>query len=170
MRNVLLLALALFATAAVAEAQKFGYVNSQELLAELDEVKAAESDLVGFRDQQQKLLETKVQAFQTQLQELEQQNAEGLLTPKQIQEKQVEMQTKQQELQEMEASIQQKLVERREEKFQPIFDKVNAAIETVAQANDYQYVFDAAAGGVIVYADESMNITELVKTQLTAAN
>ena len=170
MRTTLLLALALVLCAAAAQAQKFGYVNSQALLAELEEVKAAESDLVGFRDQQQKLLETKVQAFQTQLQELETQNANGELTPKQIQEKQVEMQTKQQELQEMEASIQQKLVERREEKFQPIFDKVNAAIEAVAQAGAYQYVFDAAAGGVIVYADETMDITELVKAELMATN
>ena len=170
MRNLLLLALALALSATLARAQKIGYVNSQEILTELEEFKAVESDLVGFRDQQQKLLETKVQAFQTQLQELEQQNAEGLLTPKQIQEKQLEMQTKQQELQEMEASIQQQLLERREEKFQPIFDRINTAIETVAQANGYQYVFDASVGGVIVYADESMDITDLVKAELTAAN
>lgn len=168
MRTLLLtLLLAACATVAV-DAQKIGYVNSQEILAEMADVKAAESDIVAYRDQQQKLLETKMQAAQAEYQTLAEKQQAGELTPKQLQEGEASLQRKQQELQQLEASIQEQLVKRREEKFQPIFDRINTIIEQVAQEGGYSYVFDATAAGVIVYADEGMNLTAEVKSKLAA--
>ena len=152
------------------QAQKFGYVNSQAIIAEMNEFKAAESDLVAFRDQKQKLLQTKMEAAQAEYQTLLQKQQAGELTPKQLQEGEASLQKKQQELAELEATIQQDVAKRREEKFQPVFDKVNDAIAGVAKEDGYLYVFDASAGGAIVYADESMDITEKVKTKLSAMN
>ncbi len=168
MRTALFTIICLLGLAFNAQAQKIGYVNSQAILSDMDEVKAAESDIVGFRDQQQKLLQTKMEAAQAEYQTLSQKQQAGELTPKQLQEGEASLQKKQVELQEMEASIQDKLLERREAKFQPIFDRVNAVIESVAQEGGYTYVFDATAGGVIVYADESMDLTEQVKAKLAA--
>jgi Skp family chaperone for outer membrane proteins len=48
---------------------------------------------------------------------------------------------------------------------QPILDKVNAAIKAVAEEHGYQFIFDAQSG-VILYADESADITALVKAKL----
>ncbi len=165
-RTLTLLAACFVLAAVSAQAQKIGYVNSQLLLADMPEVKAAETDLVSYREQQEKLLKTKIEGFQTELAELERKNTEGELTPKQIQEEQTRMQTKQQEIQQFEASVNEQLAKRREEKFQPVFDRVNSAIAEIAKADNYQYVFDMAAGGVILYADESMDLTSKVKTEM----
>jgi len=171
MRNAILITLCCFATAfSTLQAQSFGYVNSQELLAGMEEVKAAESNLVGFRDQKQKLLQMEIEKFQQELATLEQRNAAGELTPKQIEEEQVRMQTEQQRIGKMETDMGQEIATRREKEFQPIFDKVNEAIEKIAKEKSYQYVFDAAAGGVILYADEKMDLTAEVKAALAAMN
>lgn len=168
MRYVLLTAAFVLAAACGLQAQKIGYVNSNMILESMAEVKAAESDIVAFRTQKEKMLQDKVSAAQAEYQQLAEKEQAGELTPKQLQEGQASLQAKQAELQQMEASMQEDLLKRRESKFQPIFDRVNAAIEAVAQEESYTYVFDANASGVIVYADESMNITDKVKAKLAA--
>lgn len=47
----------------------------------------------------------------------------------------------------------------------PIFDKINSALEVLAKDEGYDFIFDVAAGGAIVYADpERYNLTdELLK-------
>ncbi len=168
MRNLFLVALLFVAGAFTAQAQKFGYVNSESLLAGMDDMKAAESDLVGYRDQQQKLFQTKVEAFQAEYAELQRKNEAGEMTPKQLQEAQVRLQTKQEELGGEEQKISEALQKRRQEKIQPIFDKVNQAIEAVAKEDQLTYVFDGSTGGVILYADESSDITTKVKAKLAS--
>lgn len=168
MRNVLFVALFTLFAGLTAQAQKFGYVYSEELLSSLEDMKAAESDLMGYRDQQQKLFQTKVDAFQAEVADLQRKNEEGLLTPKQVQEAQATLQAKQQSLGEEEQKISEAIDKRRRDKIQPIFDKVNKAIEAVAKEDELLYVFDGSAGGVVLYADESMNITSKVQTKLSA--
>ena len=168
MRHVLLTTLCILGLALSVQAQKIGYVNSTAILEGMAEVKAAESDIVTYRTQQEKLLESKVTTARGEYEALVKGQQEGTLTPKQIEEKQVALQKKQEELQQMEANIQQELLKRREAKFQPIFDRVNGVIETIAQNEGYTYVFDATAAGVIVYADESMDLTDKVKSALAA--
>ena len=168
MRYVLLTAVCLFAMALGTHAQKIAFVNSNAILEGMAEVKAAESDIVAFSTQKQKLLEDKMKAAQAEYTTLAEKQQAGELTPKQLQEGEASLQLKQQELQKMEADMQQELIERREMKFQPIFDRVNTAIAAVAQEESYTYVFDANASGVIVYADESMNITDKVQAKLAA--
>jgi outer membrane protein len=48
---------------------------------------------------------------------------------------------------------------------QPILDKVNEAIQSVAKEQGFHYIFDANSG-VILYADESTDVTNLVKAKL----
>lgn len=168
MRNAIFTALFMLGLALGAQAQKIGYVNSQEILAAMPEVKAAESDLIAFRDQKQKLIQTKVEAAQAEYQALATKQQAGELTPKQLQEGEASLQAKQEELAKMEEEVQGEIIKRREDKFQPIFDRVNVAIEAIAKEQGYSYVFDATASGVIVYADETMNITDLVKAKIAS--
>lgn len=166
MRNALLVALFCLSAAFTVQAQKFGYVYSDELLTSLDDMKAAESDLVGFREQKQKLFQAKVEKFQAEVADLQRKNEAGEMTPKQLQEAQTRLQTTQESLGTEEQSISEEIQKRRQEKIQPIFDRVNLAIAAVAKEDQLIYVFDGSAGGVILYADDSMNITEKVKAKL----
>ncbi|MBK8830613.1 MAG: OmpH family outer membrane protein [Saprospiraceae bacterium] len=48
-----------------------------------------------------------------------------------------------------------------------MLEQVKTAIDAVAQENGYTYIFDGSPGvGVILCADESTNVTALVKTKL----
>ncbi len=166
MRNLFLVAILLFAGALSVQAQKFGYVNSEQLLSEMEEMKAAESDLIAYRDQQQKLFQTKIEAFQAEVQKFQADQEAGNLTPKQVQETGAKLQAKQETLGQEEQKISEQLQQRRQEKIQPIFDKVNTAIASIAKEDELTYVFDGSTGGVILYADESADITTKVKTKL----
>ncbi|MFC2096669.1 OmpH family outer membrane protein [Bacteroidota bacterium] len=45
-------------------------------------------------------------------------------------------------------------------------DKAQAAIEKVAKANGFTYVFDLGAGGLLYFSDQSIDILPLVKKEL----
>lgn len=59
------------------------------------------------------------------------------------------------------------LAERRnEELVTPIVDEINEAVRELGTENGYDLVLDTA-GGFVVYADESLDITDLVITRLS---
>lgn len=59
------------------------------------------------------------------------------------------------------------LAERRnEELVTPIVDEINEAVRELGTENGYELVLDTA-GGFVVYADESLDITDLVITRMS---
>lgn len=160
------LALLLFlASANMMMAQKFGHINSQALLAQLPEVKSANTQLETFQKQQSAQFEQKVKAFQTKAQKFQQSAQGGGMTPLDQQKKQAELQAEQQELRKTEAMTQQAIMKKRESLFQPIISKVNDNIRAVGKENGYDYIFDVTQGGVL-FAKDSDDITALVKSKL----
>ncbi len=57
------------------------------------------------------------------------------------------------------------LAKKREELYKPILDRVNKAMQDVATENGYLMVFDSSTQ-VLLYADPSLDVTNLVKTKL----
>ncbi len=72
----------------------------------------------------------------------------------------------QRRVQEFQATAQQDYQQKEAEIFQPIMDKAQAAIEKVAKANGFTYVFDLGAGGVLYFSEKSIDILPLVKKEL----
>jgi len=140
-------------------------VNSQVLLQELPDYKNAEANFENYRTQLQKKLEQKAELLKVDYQAVARKAEQGELSPVQQEQETTRLQTEQNKLLQYEQEIQQDLVKRQQEEMQPILDKVNTAINTVAEENDMTYVFDAASG-IILYADESTDITTQVKAKL----
>lgn len=147
------------------DAQKFGYLNSKALLAEMPEVKQANSNLEALQKQLQKKGQQMLQSLQTKYQELQRKEQQGELSPKQLEEEATLLKQKEEELGKFEQDMQKQLVEKENQLLQPILDKVNTAIRAVAKENGYEYIFDASTGFVL-YADESTDVTNLVKAKL----
>jgi len=148
-----------------AHAQKFGYINSAVLLSELPEVKAADSELETYQKQLMSSGEAMVKAFETKYNQYAKEASEGLLSKVQMQEKEGELGLEQQKIQQYEVEVQQKIVKKREQLYQPILDKVKLAIEAVGKENGYTMIFDAS-GGTILHANDGDNVMALVKTKL----
>lgn len=147
------------------DAQKIGYLNSQGLLMELPAYKNAQANFENYRNQLQKKLEQKAQLLEADFQLVSRKAEQGELSPKQQEEEGVRLREEQNKLLQYEQQIQQELLTKQNTELQPIVDKVNTAIETVAKENGFTYILDASSG-VILYADDTMDVTSLVKAKL----
>jgi Skp family chaperone for outer membrane proteins len=63
----------------------------------------------------------------------------------------------------------EKLAQKREQLFSPILDRVNQAMSDVAKENQFMFVFDSSSQ-VLLYSDETLDVTKLVKAKLGIAN
>lgn len=146
-------------------AQKYGYVNSREILNEIPEVKEANANLDAFKLQLQKKGQEMVQALQEKAKELERKQASGEISPKQLEEEAKKLQEEEEKIREFERTSQEKLYKKGEELLKPIQDKANAALKQLAQEGGYDYIFDSGMG-IILYADESTNLNQKLKAKL----
>ena len=150
-----------------AQAQKFGYVNSGGILESMPKVKEAESNLEALAKQLQAKGEKLMQDFQLRYQELERKVQAGEITPKDQETQTAQLEQDRNNILRYDQDMQTQLAEKREALLAPILDEVRAAIKAVAEENQYTYIFDGSPGiGVLLYADESTNVTDLVKGKL----
>ncbi len=146
-----------------AQAQKFGYLNSQAILAEMPEVKEMQSNLEALQKQLQKQGQTMVETYKKEEQDAVRKKEQGLMSPIQEQELLEALQAKQGEILSFEKDMQQKLAEKEQKLLKPILDKVNTAISDVAKEKGFQMIFEQ---GVLLYADETQDVSDLVKAKL----
>lgn len=167
-RNVCALALMIlmmfFGTTTHAQT-KVGYLNATAILADMQEVKSADSQLQAFAGQMQKMDSIKVIGWQAKVREFQQKQQDGLLAPKQAAEEEQKLKTEQAEIAKFEEDMNKQIQQRKQQFYQPILDKVNNAIKEVAKENAYTYIIDTASG-ILLYANESNDISNLVRKKL----
>ncbi len=146
-------------------AQKVGHIDSNALLTQLPEMKSANSTLETFRTQKLKEAETRMKKIQEFYVANMQKIQEGTLSPVEQQQKETELQRQQAEFKKYEADIQQQIMSKQEQLYQPILDKVNAAIKRVGEQNGFDYIMDSSFGA-LVYMEDKHDVTELVKKEL----
>lgn len=150
-------------TAVNAQATKFGYIDSRELLSMMPEVKKADSALALYAKSYQDQIETMGKEYQKKGQEY--QAGEKTMTEAMKEVKIREIQKLEQNIQETQQSAQEKIQKKREEIYAPILEKAEKAIKEVAKTNNFDYIFDYTAGGLL-YAKDGDNIMPLVKAKL----
>jgi outer membrane protein len=144
-------------------AQKFAYVNSAEVLAALPDVKQADSNLEALQKQLQKKYQQSVENYQGKLQEIQGRIQAGELSPKQQEEEAEKLKAEELKLGKQQQELAKQLEDKRQSLLTPIYDKINQAIADVAEENGFQFIFEQ---GVLLYAEDSANVTSLVKAKL----
>ena len=151
----------------LATAQKIGYVDSGSLLTMMPKVKEAESNLEALGKQLQAKGQKMMQDFQLKYQDLERRAQAGDIAPKDQEAQVALLKEEENKILQFEQEMQSQLAAKREELLAPILDEVRNAIQAVAKDNGYTYIFDGSPGvGVLLYADETTNVTALVKAKL----
>lgn len=141
---------------------KLGYVDSNELLEALPDRKKIENELIKFRTSLENELKTMGMELQSKYQDY--QNNVNTLSDLVKQTKEKELQDLQQRIQQFEASAQTDIAKKRDELLTPLLDKVRKAINDAANEGSYTYVFDVAAGGLVVYEKgDNLNAKVLAK-------
>lgn len=146
-----------------AQAQKFGYLNSNELLAMMPESTSMQEELQSYA----KGLESQLTAMQAEYEKkvVEYQQNETTYSELVKEDKVREIESIQQRVLEFQKNAQQSLSEKEVELFTPIREKAMAAIDKVAKEGNFTYIFDSGAGNLL-YTAESENILSLVKAEL----
>jgi len=146
-------------------AQKVGYLNTQEVLAMMPELKEANSNLEVMKTMFSKKGQEMLQSLQQKYGELQQKQAAGEIAPVELEKQSAQLKVDEEALRQFESESQQKMVAKSEELLKPIQEKVDAAIRAVATENGYSYIIDNSQG-TILYADPSSNVIDLIKTKL----
>lgn len=167
MKNVLklTLAFAMILSATSLFAQKFGRVNTQEIIVAMPETKEMQTNMEAYGKDLQDNMETIGVEFNTKLQEY-QKNYETLSDAvRQLKEK--ELQELQNRRTEFEQVAQQDYQKRQNEMLAPIVTKAKEAIDKVSTAGGYLAVFDTSTGS-LAYFDEATltDLAPLVKKEL----
>lgn len=163
MKKVLLTLMVCVGLILSAQAQKFGYLNSNELLSMMPESVEMQEELQSYA----KGLESQLTAMQAEYEKkvVEYQQNETTYTDLVKEDKIREIESIQQRVVEFQKNAQQSLGEKEVELFTPIREKAMMAIDKVAKEGNYTFIFDSGAGSFL-YAAESENVLSLVKSKL----
>ena len=163
MKKIIFLVLISLITLSTFSQNKFGYIDSQELLMLMPERKNAESEVQNFA----KSLESQLAAMTAEYQESVQdyQSNEASYTDLIKQDKIAKITGLEQRIQAFQQNAQQSLQKKEQELLEPILSKARSAIEEVAIEGNFTYIFDKSVGSIL-YAKESENVLSLVKKKL----
>lgn len=162
-----LVALAAFPLAAQAQEVKIGYLDPDLLLARMPEARDVQSRLQQQLQADQQELATLQQTMAEKYQDYEQ-NA-SVMNDEARQAREQELLQMQQQLQASQQEKLQALQQQEATLLQPLFDKLNAAIEEVAEAQGVSIVFSTVANDspVVLYAGaNAVDLTQPVAEQL----
>lgn len=147
----------------LAMAQKFGYIDSRELLAAMPEKTKADSSIQLYAKTFQDQLQQMGKEYEKKLQEYQAQEKTMTDAVKEVKVK--EIQDLQNRIETTNQSAQEKVEKKRQDLFTPILEKADKAIKDVAKEKAYDYVFDASSGALL-HAKETDNLLPLVKAKL----
>jgi len=171
MRRTSLASLAFLAallSVGVVEAQtvKIGYINSAELMqsapGSLEAQAQFDSELQGAQQE--------IVRLQTELQNMDQalQQQQLTLSPEAKANRQQQIQARAQEYEQRAGQLQEQADTRRAELVQPIMDQITEVIEALREEGNYAMIMDLA-GGSIISADPTLDLTQEVLRRLEAA-
>jgi outer membrane protein len=163
MKKITFLALLSILTLSTIAQNKFGYIDSQELLMLMPERKTAETEVQEFAKSLEAQLASMTAEYQQGVQEY--QANEATYTDLIKQDKVAEITGLEQRIQAFQQNAQQSLQTKEQELLEPILARARKAIEDVAAEGNYTYIFDKSIGSIL-YAKDSENVIDLVKKKL----
>jgi outer membrane protein len=145
---------------------KIGYTNPDVILAALPEAKTIETELKTYGTQLENEMQNKRKELQTKFENY-QKNVNDM-TPAIRESREKEIQTLNQALQEFQEKAQNDMQVKQAQLLQPVYEKIQKAIDDLAKAENYDYILVADAGQmpIILYAKEEYDITNKIITKL----
>jgi outer membrane protein len=163
MKNAFLVVAAVLLSLSVSAQQKFGHIDSDELLEMMPEKAKAEKQMEAFAKEFQGALESMAKEYESKVTDY--QAKEKDMTNLVKQSKVKEITDLERRIQEFQSQAQGEIQKKEQELLAPIIEKARKAIDAVATEKGYTYVFDNSSG-VLLFAKDSENIMAEVKAKL----
>jgi outer membrane protein len=160
--KILLISAFVYLTAFNASAQKIGYLNTNELLLQMKEVKQADSILTKFAEDLQKVYSDYVMEYQQKLGEYQQFAA----TWSEVKRESVEtdLGNLQIRISDFEKKSNQDLENKKEELYNPILDNINAKIKQVGEENKFTTILEK--NSMLYTGTDAIDIMPMMKKKL----
>jgi outer membrane protein len=150
-----------------ASAQKFAYVNTDYILANIPEYADAQTQLDDLSIQWQKEIEVKFAEIDKMYKNFQN---EAVLLPDDMKKKReddiIKKEKEAKDLQKKRFGKDGDLFKKRQELVKPIQDKVFNAIEDISSAENYAVVFDKASNATLIYTNPKFDISEQILDKL----
>ena len=161
----LTLAIALLMGSTSLFAQKFGRINTQEIIMSMPETKTMQTNMEAYAKELQDNIETMNVEFNTKLQDF--QKNFNTLTDIAKEMKEKDLNDLQARIREFQERAQQEYQKKQNELLAPIIEKAKNAIDKISAAGGYLVVFDTSTGS-LAYFDEATltDIAPEVKKEL----
>lgn len=157
---LMLCALPMFALAQ----DKFGHVNSQEILMAMPERVTIENTLDTLQTQWENEMVKMREEYLAKIKEFQDKQATMPESIKQA--RQSEIVDLEQRISTFNQTASADLQQKQQELLTPVIDKIRKAIEEVGAENGFTYIFDMAAPSIIYQSPKANDVTPLVKKKL----
>lgn len=154
-------------TSTIAFAQKFAYVDTEYILGQIPEYKAAQAELDKTSVQWQKEIEAKYAEIDKMYKSYQ---AEQILLTEDLKKKReadiIAKEKDAKDLQKQRFGVDGELFKKRQELVKPIQDKVYAAVKAVAEKGTYSVMFDKSSDLTMLYASSKLDKSDEVLQQM----
>lgn len=146
--------------------QKFGHMNSQEVIIVMPEYTKAMADLQALEKKYTEELTRTQEEFSKKYQEFQQAIAKDSLPQNIAERRQKELMDMQQRQEQFQQDAQQGMQKAQTDLMTPIYKKLDDAIKAVGTSEGVIYIFDQARTPIPYVGSQSIDLTVKVKTQL----
>ncbi len=147
---------------------RIGYMNTQEVLSQMPERSSVAEQLNTFIETKRQEFQQQTMAFQDSVTAFRENQAS--MSQQQAQQEQQQLSQMEASLQELQQNIQAQIEQRRSKLLQPLYNRMDEAIATVAEERNLDFVLNEATSAgenVIFYsANETLDITKQVLQQV----
>lgn len=143
-------------------AQKFGHVNSQDIISTLPDIARINGELQAIAQQYENDLKSMQDEFQRKAEEYE--KAKPTMNATTQQETEAQLQEMYSKIQQTYQQNQQDMQRQQQEKMAPVQQKIQTAIQNVGKAGNYTYIFEV--GAAVYIGNDSKDVTADVKAEL----
>lgn len=167
MKNLILCGLFFFVLPFQANAQKWGYVDTEYILSKIPEYKEAQDEINTLSLSWQQEIANMYKEIEGMYNKL--QAEEVLLTKEMREERLAEIKDKEEEVKEYHKKVfgfEGLFFLKKKELIKPVQDRVFEAVEKVAKDNRLQMVFDKSGELVLIYTDPIHDYTDYVLEEL----
>jgi len=167
MKNLILIATIILGTSFASVAQKYGYIDSDYILSNLDEYNEAKEQLNKMVDRWTQEIDDRYAIIKEKKDNFAK---EEVLLPTEEREKRQEeikkLETEAMELQKTRFGVSGDYFQKRQELIKPIQDKIFEAMQKVASKKNYSFIFDKANQSNLIYADPKYDLSDAVIKEL----
>lgn len=143
---------------------KIAYVNSDSLLANYDYFKDKQAELEKKATQLQSEYENRAKGLQTEISTF--QRTAGQMTINQAKAAEEDLRQKQQNLMQYQQNLSNQLLQEESKVNEELYQNVSQYLKELGESKDFKVVLTYTKGSGVLYADDSLDITQQVVADL----